>query len=68
MTIHEIFEQKETELIVKLVEREERRWESIANRPLIGYGSASELDKKEKALQNAKECRDLLNKICDLSF
>ena len=63
--MQEEFTEAEIDTILTLLRREEKRCNTIGNAPVIGYGSANELEKKESWKRKAEEIRQLETKIAN---
>lgn len=68
MVLQNLLEQPEIDLIIDALEKRQTFWRSVANRPITGYGRASELVKRERAGLKAEEIRDLLSKIVEITI
>jgi hypothetical protein len=60
-----ICEHTELELLVEAIEKQIKFCKNIAERPIQGYGKASETIKKEKWLDKAIKLEAIQNKICE---
>lgn len=58
-TLYNYFTKKEIELILIALEAQEKKWKAVANRPVQGYGKASEYEKKKEAAKKANQFFDL---------
>ena len=68
MTIHELFDTREQELINEALEKLYRLAKSIADAPIKGYGRATEYEKKKQWKSKQEEIEELQSKILDLTF
>ena len=62
------FTEHEIGLLLTALEAQEIKWKAVANKPLQGYGKASEYLKKEKAMEKSKEFAELQSKISENTF
>lgn len=62
------FTEYEIGLLLTALEAQEKKWNAVAKRPMQGYGTAAEQDKKEKAAAKASEFADLQSKISENTF
>lgn len=58
-----ITEKEDIPLLFDCIQKEIKRCKGIANRPLQGYGSGDEQEKKKAWLNKAEELQDLQNRI-----
>ncbi len=56
-------ETEELEMLLEALEAQKKKCKSIAERPIQGYGTATERGKKETWASKAEEWRDLITKI-----
>lgn len=63
MTIRELLNEEEVELIIEALNRFEKHCRGIADRPIQGYGSSSELMKKQAWRDKADRIREIETKI-----
>jgi len=67
-SLFEFFTEDQIELINTALEAQEKKWLAVNRKPIQGYGKASEYVKKEKALDKAKEFKEILNIISENLF
>lgn len=68
MTIHEMFNTAEQELIAEALEKLRTHCKKIADAPVRGYGTAKEEAKKETWRDKQIAIEDLQSKILDLTI
>lgn len=62
------FTEEEIGMILLALEAQEKKWKAVANKPIQGYGKASELDKKDEAKRKAENFKHLQSKIAENTF
>lgn len=67
MVLQDLLTENEIDLIFDALEKREKFWRSIANRSIIGYGKATEFQKKQDAADKAKNISTLLSKLVDIT-
>lgn len=65
MTLYEIFTEEEIKMILEALELQEKKWKKVSERPVQGYGSATELAKKSERKLLSERYYDLQQKICE---
>lgn len=63
MSYREIFTDDDTEIMLKALHLYKNRCMCYYNRRIIGYGKATELEKKEDMKNKAEEIQQLIDKI-----
>ena len=62
------FTERDIELITIALEAQEKKWMGVANKPIQGYGKATEYFKKEEAKDKALEFKNLQNKVLENTY
>lgn len=65
MKIHELLDEAELDLLLTALRQYEKRCRGIATRPIQGYGSATESEKKRDWATKAHEISELESKIAN---
>lgn len=65
MSLRELLTEEEFGLVVECMEREVKRCRAIAERPVQGYGTATELEKKDQWGYRASEIHDVMSKLSE---
>ncbi len=65
MTLYGIFSEKEVDMILQALEAQEKKWKKVSERPIQGYGSAGEMNKKQERAKLSMQYAELQNKICE---
>lgn len=63
MTIRELIDENELEMLLTALRQYEKKCRAIADRPIQGYGRATEVEKKEQWREKAEEADELITKI-----
>ena len=63
--LRDLLDEEELGLVLDCMERERKRCKAIHERPIQGYGTATETEKKEQWLSRADEIDCLMTKLSE---
>lgn len=62
------FTEEEIGLIITALEAQQKKWKAVANKPIQGYGKATEYAKKDEARKKAEAFWQLQCKISENTY
>lgn len=65
MNLLSVLEEEEMTTLNEILDQEIKRCKSLGNKPIQGYGSAAEKEKKQAWLYRAEYVASIQQKLCD---
>ncbi len=68
MVLQDLFSNEEIDIIIDALQKRHTFWRAVGNRPIQGYGTATEAAKKEQALEKAERISELMTKVTNITI